>query len=191
MMKSTVNTRIGRRTRGMLGLLVLGGALVTGAAHVQAAPSSTAQAAPITAAAPRDQRASTFGTNMRAITTAALNQRSGPGTSYRVQQVIPADTSVFITAGPTNGNWYTVSYNNQVGYVSGAYLLQGPSEPYTNGTTTATLNLRTGPGTGYRVQQVIPAGATVFVNQGPTSGWYNGNYTGVGGYVASAYVRIP
>ena len=190
-MNGTVNTRIGRRTRGMLGLLALGGALVTGAAHVQAAPSSTAQAAQITAAAPLEQRSSTLGTNMNAITTAAVNQRSGPGTSYQVQQVIPADTSVFITAGPTNGNWYTVRYNNQVGYVSGAYLLQGPSERYTNGTTTAAVNLRTGPGTNYQVQQVIPAGATVFVNQGPTNGWYKVTYNGVGGYVASAYVRLP
>ena len=126
-----------------------------------------------------------------ATTTTALNLRSGPSTNYVVQQVLPAGASVFVHAGPINTNWYDVSYNNARGYVFGAYLQQGGSGGggASSGTTTSALNLRTGPGTNYAVQVVIPAGASVSGVEGPTNGvWWKVNYAGLSGYVHGDYL---
>lgn len=74
------------------------------------------------AATPAAQAAAvqTAGTN--ATTTANVNLRSGPGTSYSVQVLIPAGASVTIISGPINTVWYQVSYAGRTGYVHGNYL---------------------------------------------------------------------
>lgn len=57
--------------------------------------------------------------------------------------------------------------------------------------TTATLNLRTGPGTGYYVKRVMPYGARVYGNAGPYGGhWYKVTYSGTTGYAYGAYLRL-
>ncbi len=58
-----------------------------------------------------------------------------------------------------------------------------------NATTTTSLNLRTGPGVWYAVQWVIPAGASVAVNDGPfNTSWYQVTYRGQPGYVNGTYL---
>jgi len=56
---------------------------------------------------------------------------------------------------------------------------------------TANLNLRSGPGTGYRVLHVIPNGAHVTtVNRTtPSNGWYNIKHNGVVGWSSGAYLK--
>ncbi len=58
--------------------------------------------------------------------------------------------------------------------------------------TTANLNLRTGPSTGYRVRLVIPKGATVTtINRtAPSGGWYNVKYNGVEGWSHGGYLTL-
>ncbi|MEW5739269.1 MAG: SH3 domain-containing protein [Myxococcota bacterium] len=58
--------------------------------------------------------------------------------------------------------------------------------------TTGNLNLRTGPGTGYRVRLVIPRGAKVItVNRStPSGGWYNIKYNGVVGWSYGGYLKL-
>jgi hypothetical protein len=59
-------------------------------------------------------------------------------------------------------------------------------------TTTANLNLRTGPSTGYSVRTVIPKGARVTtVNRTtPSGGWYNVKYNGLVGWSSGAYLKL-
>jgi len=59
-------------------------------------------------------------------------------------------------------------------------------------TTTANLNLRTGPSTGYSVRLVIPKGGRVTtVNRtSPSGGWYNIKYNGVTGWSSGAYLKL-
>jgi hypothetical protein len=67
-------------------------------------------------------------------TTANLNLRTGPGTSYTVRLVIPSGahvTTVNVTA-PSNG-FYNVSYNGVAGWASGSYLTLVSSPPATPG----------------------------------------------------------
>jgi hypothetical protein len=58
--------------------------------------------------------------------------------------------------------------------------------------TTANLNLRSGPSTGYGVKLVIPSGARVTtVNRTtPSGGWYNIKYNGVIGWSYGSYLKL-
>ena len=52
------------------------------------------------------------------------------------------------------------------------------------------LNLRDGPGLGYRVVAVMPAGASVEVAGDPTEGWYPLLYDGLSGWGFGAYLGV-
>ena len=54
-------------------------------------------------------------------TSANLNLRSGPSTSYKVLTTIPLGTSVEM-AENCDCDWIKVSFNGQIGYVSSKYL---------------------------------------------------------------------
>lgn len=60
-----------------------------------------------------------------ATTTSALNMRSGPGTGYYVQRVIPYGARVYVNRGPYYGDWYEVTYGGTRGYSYGYYLRYG------------------------------------------------------------------
>ncbi len=53
--------------------------------------------------------------------TAAVNVRSGPGTSYSIVGALYKNDTVYST-GVTTGSWMQVVYRNQVAYVSKSYL---------------------------------------------------------------------
>ncbi len=55
-----------------------------------------------------------------AVTTAAVNMRSGPATTYTSQRVLAQGTAITLTG--TSGSWYRISYNGSTGYVSGSYV---------------------------------------------------------------------
>lgn len=55
------------------------------------------------------------------------------------------------------------------------------------GVTTGSVNMRTGPSTGYAKVTTLPAGARIFVG-GNVGGWYQVTYNGVNGFVSSNYV---
>ncbi len=54
-------------------------------------------------------------------TTAALNLRSGPGTSYSVMAVMPAGTIV-AHAGASKNGFFQVVFNGTYGWASAEYL---------------------------------------------------------------------
>lgn len=121
-------------------------------------------------------------------TTTELNLRSGPGTGYAIKGVLPCGARPYITSGPYNGSWYRASYAGNSGYVYGGYVTQGSAAAYrctgSYATTTARLNLRAGPGTGFAVSRVVPLGSQVRLNDGPPNGgWYGATYRGTTGYI--------
>jgi uncharacterized protein YraI len=61
--------------------------------------------------------------------------------------------------------------------------------PAESGTTTANLNMRTGPSTGYSVVRVIPRGATVAI-VGSSGSWLNVSYAGSTGWSFGNYISI-
>lgn len=150
--------------------------------------------------------------NGAAKTTVDLNVRSGPSTGYDKIGVLPEGTKVNVIGKFKNG-WYKIEYNGNGGsaYVSGDYLdFDDANETTTEtttvtttkpdtgvvpmnatGRTTANLNVRTGPSTGYDKIGVAPNGTKLAVT-GKVSGsvWYQVSFNNRTGYVSGDYLRI-
>lgn len=121
------------------------------------------------------------------VTTAALNLRSGPGTTYPVIAVMPKGTEVVQLS--ISGNWAQVRYGTMTGYASRSYLVvKGSTQPVEDlRITTTTLNLRSGPGTSYSILTVMPKGAQVKVLS--VSGvWAKVVYQSLTGYAHTGYL---
>ena len=126
-----------------------------------------------------------------------VNLRQGPGMEYGVVTVIPSGAAVYMEVPDTGSGWTVVDYGDLSGYVATRYLLIGQnSNPAAAGTraftpgnytTTAGVNLRTGPGTNYAVQIVVPAGASLYVDS-VTNGWAHTGFANYDGYVSSEYL---
>lgn len=120
-----------------------------------------------------------------ATTTANLNLRSGPGTTYSVLLVIPSGATVNATGAAQNG-FVRVTYDGVTGWSSNQYLETGGA---VTATTTANLNLRSGPGTGYSVLVVMPSGAAVSITGALTDGFYPVIYGDFSGYASAQYLQ--
>ena len=65
-----------------------------------------------------------------------LNLRVGPGPAYEIVDTIPADTSIEISGCLTDQDWCQVNYEDQTGWVYGAYLIAGEEPVIVEGTRT-------------------------------------------------------
>ena len=143
-----------------------------------------------------------------ARTTAVLNIRTGPSTGYRSLGLLDNGETVTVLENCGNG-WYAVrTSSNTFGYCSGDYLrvtlgtspapqpepTPQPSEPDTatrwNGRTTAFVNLRSGPSTGYRIYLTVPLGDAITILDRSNSGWYRVQYGSYTGYMSSDYIEV-
>ncbi len=121
-------------------------------------------------------------------TTTWVNLRSGPGTEHPVLAVVPPSATVLAT-GASEGRWLAVEYQGTAGYLSSTYLTPAaqppaptspaPTTPAPTGqagtaTTTADVNVRSGPGTQHAVVAVAARGTAV-----ATTGATSGNWTEV------------
>lgn len=140
--------------------------------------------------------AKTFGDELRYVTTSNLNMRTAPGTSNRILLTIPKGGQLVYLSGK-NG-WYQVQYGGKKGYVSSAYVKTQKvetSETRPAATvkgsgslrTTAALNIRKGPGTGYAKVGSMPKGAVVSYSE-EKNGWYKVTYNGRTGYSSGKYL---
>ena len=127
-----------------------------------------------------------IGGTRTATTTAALNLRTGPSFVDWVVAVIPAGASVTLTGGSVNG-YLSVSYNGTDGWAAAAYLTTGQGAGGI-ASTTAAVNLRTGPSFADWVIAVVPAGATVETTGGAVNGFVPVWYAGQSGWVSAAYL---
>lgn len=118
-------------------------------------------------------------------TTANLNMRSGPSTAYRILLTIPSGSTVKVLDRASTG-WYKVSYGGLSGWVSNAYVKVSTLPASVR--TTASLNMRSGPSTAYRILATIPLGTTVKVLDRASTGWYKVSYAGITGWISNLYV---
>lgn len=131
----------------------------------------------------------------------SLNVRKGPGTSYSIIDKLYNGKQVSIV-GEENG-FYKVKYDGKEGYVSKNYITvlssssNGNSQvTYKTGVTTntsASLNVRKGPGTNYSIIGALkPKSQVIIIDKGST--WtkiaYYVNGTKIEGYISSAYIKI-
>lgn len=133
------------------------------------------------------------------VTTAGARLRSGPGTGYGVIASLAKGTEVrYLTdGGSANGyRWYKVRVlaTGHEGFIA-ASLLSAPDagpagDPVIVGsaTTTAAVNLRSGPSTGHQVLRVVPKGAVVKASNTYRNGFRYVMHNGVAGWIADQYL---
>lgn len=126
-------------------------------------------------------------------TTAHLNVRKGPSIRYGILGVLAPGTKV---EGRFDGHWFRISYAGETAYVSGSYLTdekpteQAPEQTETRDSvtryTTASLNVRKGPGTGHSILGVLAPGTEVsgYANDG----WFEIEYQGEKAFVSESYL---
>lgn len=122
----------------------------------------------------------------------ALRLREEAGTEATILATAAKGDAVVILEDAGNG-WYKVDYRSVEGYMSGEYLTVSEKADVAIGyglvqTDGSTLNMRSGPGTGYDKVAALSNGAVVTI-VGIDSGWYKINTSGgLSGYVSSDYM---
>ncbi|MCL6586223.1 MAG: SH3 domain-containing protein [Anoxybacillus sp.] len=141
-------------------------------------------------------------------TTANLRLRAGASINNKVILTIPKGKTVIVIE--RKGDWYKVSYNRVIGWVSGSYVKQKVTNVKTTSAivmstaakrkityeTTANVQLRTGAGINYKPLTTIPKGKIVISSESKGN-WHkvsyeyviNGKKRAVTGWLHSAYVR--
>ncbi len=136
-------------------------------------------------------RAEGFGRTAGIVTTSSgvLNVRKSNTTASSVIGTLPKGG--YVTLIERTGSWWYVQYGeNLYGYCSAAYLTEvSGSAAGTVETESGRLNVRSGPGTGYAIQNQLVKGAALVVLS-ESGGWCRILYNGTKiGYVSAAYVR--
>ena len=132
---------------------------------------------------------STSATTYPYYTTAALNLRTGPGTSYNVIITIPSGTCVRLST--YRDGWAYVTYSSYSGYVSMSYLIGAASVRRVNNYAGTALR-ETASSTGDVIGTLNQYTVMQYLSTANTS-WYkvkvlSGGYAGYNGYVASSDV---
>lgn len=126
-----------------------------------------------------------------ATTTAALNLRSGAGTSHAILAVAEKDKPVIVHSDAGEG-WYQVTYRGEQGYMYGQYLAQRSvmDADFGHGQITGSeVRFRTGPSTDTGIISHFAKGESVNVS-GVSGAWYKTHMDGDTGYVHSDYVNV-
>jgi uncharacterized protein YraI len=124
-----------------------------------------------------------------------VNLRDAPSYTGNVLTSVPEGWLVNVLDGPFTDDldgsvWYQVVARGQTGYMLADYLRnpEGDVFPAAAATTTANVNLRSGPGTNFAVLLVIPNGATVNTTGSVQNGFTQLTYNGATGWSASQYI---
>lgn len=140
----------------------------------------------------------TPGTNA-VVANGPLNQRSSPGISGSILQVLSTGTVVAVISGPTAADgysWYYVTANAVNGYVAGQFLAEVGfivgDDVFINSNN---VNIRSGAGTNNSIVDQLDYGVIGEVIGGPTSAtgyiWYQIEYeTSLTGWVAGLYLSL-
>jgi len=123
-----------------------------------------------------------------ATSQSALNVRSGMGSSYSI--VAKASRGSYITLISKSGSWWKVEYSNgEYGYCYDQYIESVSSTSGYVNTSSSALNVRTGEGTYYSIQNTISRGTNILILD-ESNGWYKILYNGTRtGYVSSLYIK--
>ena len=127
-------------------------------------------------------------------TTANLNVRKGPNTTYSKVGSLKKGSKVTIVAKSSNG-WYKIKFNNSHGYVSSQYISitsnnVSETKYSATGKATANLNIRKGPNTTYSKVGSLKKGAKVTIVAKSSNSWYKIKFNNSYGYVSSKYITI-
>jgi len=124
-----------------------------------------------------------------ATTIAAVNVRTGPGTSYTAVAVAAKGTTL-PTTGKTSGGWTEVIHAGQSRWISTNYLTTGTvstSKPAGQVRTTANLYLRSGGSLSHPYSGVLPANSIVETTGNTTRDYTEIIHGGKNRWIATRY----
>jgi|GEM_PF-5606724 len=121
------------------------------------------------------------GSSYRVVVKGSLNVRTGPGTSYGIVGKLSPNAVVNVIS--IENGWAKIADNQ---YVSAAYLVAVNNVTGNAITTASSLNVRSGPGTGYGITGKLSYGSSINISGYSADGkWANiGN-----GWVSVQYVK--
>lgn len=135
----------------------------------------------------------------------ATNVRTGPGTGFAVVGSLKSDETVTRGQCSADGNWCYITHDGPNGWVSAGLLRPADATPPAGGgsdtgqtgtdatgtfVATAAVNLRSGPGTGFRVLDQLNQGEQVTRNQcSPDGNWCYVTHDGPDGWVSANYLQ--
>lgn len=137
------------------------------------------------------------------VTADSLRLRREPSTSSAILATVRKGSSVELLSKEENG-WYRVSCQGKEGYMSAQWLdvVLEPDEADADGLTGSlsaapsapavtadTLNVRSGPGTGYDRVGTLKKGDQVTILE-ETEGWYKISSGDLTGYVSADYISL-
>lgn len=145
------------------------------------------------------QQAFARSTDIRIVNAEGARLRSGPGTGYSILASLAKGTEVQYLAygGSANGyEWHKVKVvaTGREGFIASVLLSMPGSDTGSDpvitgsGTTTAYVNLRTGPSTGHQVLRVVPYGATVQTSATVQGGFRYVIHNGLAGWMSDQYI---
>ena len=129
-------------------------------------------------------------TGVAFVTASSLRLRSGPGSGYSTVTYAPKD-DVVVLLGRT-GDWYKVIYNLKEGYMHSSYLNAATKENVELGygrVDGSSVNVRSGPGTGYSAIAVAAKNEKVYII-GINNQWFKVICGSKIGYIRSDYVAL-
>ncbi len=121
------------------------------------------------------------------ISSGWLNVRSGPNTG--AGKVARLKNGSYVTLLSRSGDWWKVEYaSGKTGYSHSSYITALPGEAKPVSISSGTLNVRSGPGTGYSRTGYLTKGEIV-IPLSDSGGWTRVLYQGSRvGYVSSQYL---
>jgi uncharacterized protein YraI len=124
----------------------------------------------------------------QAVTTTAVNFRSGPSTGHQVYRVLPKGT-VIEYADTERYRFRYVKYNGQGGWIWDDFLAPQGGEGPAVFTTTTAVNLRAKPSLSAKVLMVVAKGQTVLdYDLELANGFRSVDYLGTVGWIYDAYL---
>ena len=136
--------------------------------------------------------------NIGEVTANSLNVRSGPSTSNSIIGGLKRGAKVDIIS--SEDGWYKIAYRNTTGWVSGDYVAIKSSDDSSTDTpsttnkkliSTASLNVRSGGSTSYKIIGYIGKNKTVEMLGVASSGWYQVKLNdGTVGYASNKYLKV-
>ena len=122
----------------------------------------------------------------------SVRLRQGPGTSYGI--VTYCSKGAAVTVHSSENGWYKLSYNGNVGYMSGDYVRISPKESYSPAKSASMnangVNLRMGPSTDLFSSVKKIGKADKLSVTGVYGDWYQVSVNGSCGYVYSEFVSL-
>jgi chitinase len=131
--------------------------------------------------------------------SSSVNVRGGPGTKYK--KIGKAPKGAVYNVILRTGSWYQIEFEGKTGYIHNKYLSVSasgdpapPAPPAGAQTGTVVnckknVNVRSGPGTGYKKLGSAPKGA-VYPVTGKSGSWYAILFGGRAAYISSSYLAV-